>query len=159
MQLAKEKKTVPRRELFKESPKPYKLPALDPDPLQNAFDQMELIGFPLESPFDLLDNPPNAPMRANMLHKMIGKRVRIEGYLITVKNTKTSNFQLMNFGNFVDRDGDFIDTVHFPEAADRFPFTGRGVYLIEGIVMEEFGVTSIEVSKMERLAFRNLDDE
>jgi DNA polymerase-3 subunit alpha len=57
----------------------------------------------------------------------------------------------MFFGNFLDRDGDFIDTVHFPPVAKRYPFRGKGIYRITGVVMEEFGCVSVEVSRMERL--------
>lgn len=58
----------------------------------------------------------------------------------------------MFFGNFIDIDGDFIDTVHFPPVAAKYPFRGRGIYRITGVVMEEFDCISIEVSHMARLA-------
>ncbi|HLV93040.1 MAG TPA: hypothetical protein VKX34_07955 [Aequorivita sp.] len=58
----------------------------------------------------------------------------------------------MYFGNFIDRQGHFIDTVHFPNIARQYRFRGKGVYAITGKVMEEFDCTSIEVSKIERLA-------
>ena len=58
----------------------------------------------------------------------------------------------MHFGTFLDRDGDFIDTVHFPPVAIKYPFRGRGIYEITGRVMIEFDCVTIEVSKMERLA-------
>ena len=74
------------------------------------------------------------------------------GYLVTAKNTKTANKKVMHFGNFLDIDGYFIDTVHFPIIAAQFPFRGKGVYSITGIVKEEFGCISIEVQRMERLA-------
>jgi len=54
------------------------------------------------------------------------------------------------FGNFIDRKGFFIDTVHFPETAARHPFRGRGVYAIRGRVSEEFDCLSIEVQSMEK---------
>ena len=58
----------------------------------------------------------------------------------------------MYFGTFLDADGDFIDTVHFPPVAARYRFRGKGIYRVTGVVMEEFGCLTIEVSKMERLA-------
>jgi DNA polymerase-3 subunit alpha len=58
----------------------------------------------------------------------------------------------MFFGNFVDRDGHFVDTVHFPPVARQYRFRGKGVYSITGKVMEEFDCITIEVLKMERLA-------
>jgi len=54
----------------------------------------------------------------------------------------------MNFGTFIDFEGQFIDTVHFPPVAAKYPFRGRGVYAITGKVVSEFGFLSIEVSKM-----------
>ena len=58
----------------------------------------------------------------------------------------------MHFGTFLDRDGHFIDTVHFPPIAAKFPFRGRGVYKITGRVLEEFDCINIEVISMLRLA-------
>jgi hypothetical protein len=58
----------------------------------------------------------------------------------------------MHFGNFLDGDGDFVDTVHFPPVAAKFPFRGKGIYSITGKVMIEFDCVTIEVSHMERLA-------
>ena len=44
--------------------------------------------------------------------------------------------KLMYFGTFLDRDGDFIDTVHFPPVAAKYPFRGKGIYKITGKVMK-----------------------
>ena len=76
----------------------------------------------------------------------------IEGYLITTKNTVTKNQQMMHFGTFIDREGYFVDTVHFPPIASKFPFRGRGVYAITGKVLEEFDCITIEVVAMYKLA-------
>ena len=58
----------------------------------------------------------------------------------------------MYFGTFIDRDGHFIDTVHFPSIASKFPFRGRGIYAITGKVLEEFDCINIEVVSMYKLA-------
>ena len=58
----------------------------------------------------------------------------------------------MFFGTFIDRDGDFIDTVHFPPVATKFPFRGKGIYSINGKVIEEFNCINIEVISMKKLA-------
>ena len=34
----------------------------------------------------------------------------------------------MQFGTWLDRDGYFIDSTHFPPVAAKYPFRGRGVY-------------------------------
>ena len=58
----------------------------------------------------------------------------------------------MYFGTFLDKDGDFVDTVHFPLVAAKYRFQGSGIYRITGKVMEEFDCINLEVVKMERLA-------
>ena len=58
----------------------------------------------------------------------------------------------MHFGTFLDRDGDFLDTVHFPPIVAKYPFRGKGIYKITGKVMIEFDCVTIEVSHLERLA-------
>ena len=58
----------------------------------------------------------------------------------------------MYFGTFLDKNGDYIDTVHFPPVAKKYPFRGRGVYQLTGKVTEEFDCVSIEISYMEKLS-------
>ena len=58
----------------------------------------------------------------------------------------------MCFGTFIDYDGHFIDTVHFPPIAAKFPFRGKGVYEITGKVLEEFDCITIEVISMRKKA-------
>ncbi len=60
--------------------------------------------------------------------------------------------KIMHFGTFLDRNGDFIDTVHFPPVAAKYPFRGKGIYTITGKVIEEFDCINIEVIVMVRLA-------
>jgi DNA polymerase-3 subunit alpha len=81
------------------------------------------------------------------------KRFSILGYLITVKDTATKGGKRMNFGTFIDREGHFVDTTHFPNVARDYPFRGRGVYMIIGKVVEEFGFYSIEVTRMDKLSY------
>jgi len=59
----------------------------------------------------------------------------------------------MFFGNFIDRKGYFLDTVHFPPVAKAYPFTGRGIYRVVGKVTEEFGCFQIEAAEMHRVAY------
>ena len=138
--------------LFKTPKVNYKMPKLPNTQLEDAFDEMELLGFPLCDPFQLLLEPSTHPVRVKHLAAFAGKQISIEGYLVTTKNTSTSNGKRMYFGTFLDRDGYFIDTVHFPPVAAKYRFRGRGVYTITGKVVVEFDCISIEVIKMERLA-------
>ncbi|WP_430466974.1 DNA polymerase III subunit alpha [Winogradskyella ouciana] len=138
--------------LFRSERINYSTPELPSTALENAFDEIELLGFPLCNPFHLLEKESTTRLRAKHLTKLEDKYVKIEGYLVTTKNTKTSNGKLMHFSTFLDRNGDFIDTVHFPPVASKFPFRGKGIYEIIGKVMVEFDCVTIEVSKLERLA-------
>jgi len=131
------------------------LPELAGGEEEDAYDEIELLGFSLSSPFNLLT--PAAHARANCaipsraLPEFIGRTVTIAGYLVTVKETATIKGDRMLFGCFVDREGQWIDTVHFPRIAQAFPFRGRGAYLIHGSVHEEFGCVNVNVESMEKL--------
>ena len=58
----------------------------------------------------------------------------------------------MQFGTFLDSDGCFFDTLHFPQSLKQYPFRGDGVYLVQGKVVVEFGMPSLEVRKMAKLS-------
>jgi DNA polymerase III alpha subunit len=151
-----EKHSKPRTEqtrLFQPPTKSYALPRLDHQKVEDAFDEMEYLGFPLCHPFDLLREEVQDDIRLCHLHEHVGERVTVYGYLVTAKNTKTVKGDRMSFGNFVDRDGAFLDTVHFPDVAARYPFRGKGVYAVTGKVTEEFNFQIIEVECMERLPY------
>lgn len=143
---------LPRNMLFKPPKKEFELPQLQSTAMEDAFDQIELLGFPLCSPFHLLKDPPEEHLLARDLSVNLGNEIRIMGYLVTTKPTSTLKGERMHFGTFLDREGYFFDTVHFPPVAAKYPFRGRGVYLIRGTVTEEFDVYSIEVSFIEKLA-------
>jgi DNA-directed DNA polymerase III PolC len=138
-------------ELFDTTPADYPLPALHREPHEDAFDEIELLGFPIGDPYRLLKTKDRGDTHAKELNKKLQKQVSIVGYVITTKNTKTSRYELMHFGTFYDEHGDVFDTVHFPPVAKRFPFRGRGFYLLHGKVVEDFGVPTIEVSFMDKL--------
>jgi DNA polymerase-3 subunit alpha len=150
--------TKPEPELFDVRAKEFTLPELAYEAHEEAFDELELIGFPMCSPFELLQQPPDVTLRSADLKDHIGKPVTIIGYLIHVKHTPTSKGERMHFGVFLDLDGQWLDTVHFPPVARKHPFQGPGCYRITGKVVEEFEFVSIEVSKLERLAYVSLDN-
>ncbi len=143
-------------QLFRAKPKNYKLPNLPEDHIEDAYDEMELIGFPLCSPFLLIHQGLTSRIKAANLERYTGERISTLGYLVTVKKTKTSNGKLMYFGTFLDEDGAFLDTVHFPPVAIKFPFRGRGIYKISGVVTEEFDFCSIEVEQLQKINY--IDD-
>lgn len=152
---SKSKSRTPKGGLFDVEPATYPLPTLQRESIEDAFDEIELLGFPLCNPFDLLASTDYGKTVAGELHDKIGQVVHIVGYLVTVKATRTKSMQTMNFGTFLDHQGHVFDTVHFPDIAQRFPMRGRGFYSIKGRVVQEFGVPSIEVTSMEKLPMIN----
>jgi DNA polymerase-3 subunit alpha len=146
-------------ELFDLEPEKYQLPKLENTWLDNALDEIELLGFSLCSPFKLLKDPIKNNLTSSDLKKHIGKIVEIIGYHITTKNTRTAHGETMYFGTFLDIEGHWLDTVHFPPSAKNFPFTGPGCYRIIGKVVEEFDFIYIDVSHQYRLPIINKDDQ
>ena len=141
----------------RDSPEDLNLPILEEGPLDQAFDEIELLGFPLCSPFDLLSDPSGVIehdcIPASRLSAVKGRRVRLIGYYVCQKSVRTVKGQHMAFGTWLDRSGDFFDTVHFPDILSRHPFRGPGLYKIDGRVTEEFGFFSLEAITMEKLPF------
>lgn len=80
-----------------------------------------------------------------------GRQVCMYGYLVTTKPVRTVKGEQMHFGCFVDCEGNFFDTVHFPEASRQYPFRGRAVYRLCGRITEEAGFMSLEVGSMVKL--------
>lgn len=142
--------------LFEEEADTYQLPTFEESPNDQAFDEIELLGFPLCSPFDLLEEgakqeAPGLPAREMADH--INELVTMTGYYICRKDTRTIKGELMQFGTWLDREGRFFDTVHFPEQVKKTPFRGRGLYRIRGRLTSDFGFVSLETMAMERLAY------
>jgi len=148
---SKDKRQQAPASLFKIKSRPFSLPPLRTTELEDAFDQLELLGFPLINPFKLLEDRPANPLLASDFPNFNEKIVRILGYLVTTKNTSTVTGKRMHFGTFIDQDGHFFDTTHFPKVSESFPFYGRGIYEITGKVVEEFGFYSMEVTAMRKL--------
>lgn len=135
--------------------KQFTLPRLEYDPLEDAYDEMELLGFPVTmSWFDLLMTPFRGEVTALEMKKHIGKTVRMVGSLVTIKYVRTVKKEWMHFAAFLDREGEFFDTVHFPDSLTQYPFRGQGVYLVLGVIIEEFGFPSLNVLKMAKLPYR-----
>ena len=141
--------------LFPVTVKEYTLPKLEYNILEDAYDELELLEFPVSlSYFDLLVTKYRGDVKASDLIGLIGQKVRMIGYLVTIKYVRTIKKELMHFGTFTDVDGEFFDTVHFPDSLAVYPFKGYGVYLILGKVTEEFGFASLTVEKLAKLPFK-----
>ena len=76
------------------------------------------------------------------------------GNLVTVKHVRTKQKQWMNFGTFLDAEGEFFDVVNFPDSLRRYPYKGKGIYLIYGEITEEFGYPGMTALKMARLPYK-----
>jgi DNA-directed DNA polymerase III PolC len=145
-------KPVTTVDLFDTEPKNYPLPHLERNSMEDAFDEIEILGFPLCTPFALLKTNNYGDTTADQLPLKKGKQISIIGYLITTKDTSTMKTrEHMCFGTFYDANGVVFDSVHFPDSARRFPFRGRGFYEMKGRVIEEFGVYTVEVNSMTKL--------
>ncbi len=141
-------------QLFEEYREEYELPVLEEGEYDQVFDELELLGFPVSmSPFEMTTEDCNTGITAKQMSENTGKIIEIAGYFVTRKYVRTVHKKLMNFGTFIDREGRFFDTVHFPQALAKFPFKGRGIYRIRGRVTVEFDFPSIEVIMMEKLPF------
>ena len=137
-------------DLFDTEPKEYPLPTLERNSIEDAFDEIELLGFPLCNPFNLIENPERGIL-ADELKQNLGKEIFILGYCVTTKPTATRAGVPMAFGTFNDRAGKVFDTVHFPQIEKKYPLRGRGFYAIKGKVTEDFGVYAIEVTWMDKV--------
>lgn len=143
-------------ELFLRERLQFELPKLSHRPLDDLYQEMELLGFPVGDVFDLLEMPEGVSVQmAKDLPDYQGKTVAVIGYFVTYKRVRTVNRSLMYFGVFLDRDSAWLDTVHFPQVARQYPFRGAGFYLIRGRVQEEYGTYSITVQTMEQLGLKS----
>jgi len=137
------------------SHKDFTLPELSYHAIEDTYDEIELLGFPLSmSEFDLLQTDYRGDVIAVDMSKYLGQTVRMLGNYVTAKNVKTVRGDYMAFGTFYDVQSNFFDTTHFAQSLAKYPFEGRGVYLIEGKVVQEFGFYSVEVSKLAKLPTR-----
>ncbi|SFW69609.1 DNA polymerase-3 subunit alpha [Sinomicrobium oceani] len=136
--------------LFRTQQKEFAIPVLQTSKPEAAFDQLELLGFCLCSPFDLLQETPRSNKGAQDLKYTEGKYIDIYGYLVAVKKTRTHRGDEMFFGTFIDHYGEVFDVVIFPPVARKNKFYGKGIYRMYGKVVNEFGFLSIEVVKMRK---------
>lgn len=143
------------RPLFNQPVRNFCLPRLEKNKLDDAYDEIELLGFPVSCTwFDMLETSYRGDLPAHELTRNKGKSVRMIGHLVCIKYIRTIKKELMNFGCFIDPEGNYFDTTHFPQSLKQYAFKGAGTYLIKGKVVEEFGYPSLEVEKMAKLPVR-----
>ncbi|HVK98009.1 MAG TPA: hypothetical protein VM368_09330, partial [Flavisolibacter sp.] len=145
--------------LFKDDPVPFHLPALEQQPLDDAIDEIELLGFPVCNVFALVDEDLTSYVPANEIERFLGKEVKVLGYLVTSKPVFTIKKETMYFHTFIDAAGDWLDTVFFPVIAHKYPVTGKGFYSMKGKVVEEFGIYSVDVTYCRKIGIKSRADK
>ena len=149
------KEPEPMKQLFSSPPRDFILPDLEHSRLDDAYDEIELLSFPVSLTwFNMLETSFRGEVAAKDLIRHAGEKIRMVGHLVTIKYIKTIKKEWMNFGCFIDPEGSFFDTTHFPQSLKNYPFKGAGTYLIMGKVVEEFGYPSVEVEKLAKLPIK-----
>jgi DNA polymerase-3 subunit alpha/error-prone DNA polymerase len=139
--------------LLPEPVKEYKLPVLKRSPFEDAFDEIELLGFPLSvTPFNLLQTRYRGDVMARDLVKYHRQTVRMLAYLISRKHVPTK-MGAMYFGTWIDTNGELFDTAHFTGSLTAYPFKGGGCYLLQGTVEVDYHFPTITISKMAKMPF------
>jgi len=139
--------------LLQEPVKEYKLPVLERCDFEDAFDEIEILSFPVScSPFDLLKTTYRGDVMAKDLLIHHKKQVKMLAYLVSTKQVPTK-LGTMYFGTWIDAEGEYFDTAHFANSLVNYPFKGGGCYLLLGIVEVDFHFPTITISKMEKMPF------
>jgi DNA polymerase-3 subunit alpha/error-prone DNA polymerase len=139
--------------LLQEPVKEFVLPQLERSAFEDAFDEIELLGFPVScSPFDLLQTSFRGSVMAKDLLNHHKKQVRMLAYLISRKHVPTK-MGAMYFGTWIDAQGELFDTAHFTDSLAAYPFQGGGCYLLLGSVEVDYHFPTITVSKMAKMPF------
>lgn len=137
--------------LIEEPLQKYQLPALKRERFEDAFDELELLGFPVScSPFDLLKTRYRGSVFVKDLLKHHKKQVKMLAYLISRKHVPTKK-GAMYFGTWIDANGDYFDTAHFPDSLKQYDFLGGGCYLLLGTVEVDYHFPTITIHKMAKL--------
>lgn len=151
----KKQSKVYQESLFSMPVKQFKIPDFEQNKLEDAYDEIELLEFPVTLTFfDMLKSSFRGDIFARDLENNIGNEARMVGILAHRKQVCTSNGNLMYFGCFIDATGNFFDTTHFPTSLKYYPFQGHGIYLLFGKVVTDFGHASVEVQKMAKLPIK-----
>jgi DNA polymerase-3 subunit alpha/error-prone DNA polymerase len=139
--------------LFQEPVREYRFPVLPRDPFEDAFDEIEILSFPVScTPFQLLQTTYRGDVMAKELPAYHKRQVKMLAYLVSTKQVPTKA-GTMFFGTWIDMEGAYFDTAHFADSLQRYPFKGGGCYLLLGVVEVDFHFPTISISKMEKMPF------
>ncbi|PZU89051.1 MAG: DNA polymerase III subunit alpha [Chryseobacterium sp.] len=144
--------------LFDEPQKDYELPAIDRNPFEDAFDEIEILGFPVSySIFDLLKTKYRGHVLVKDLPKNHKKQVKMLAYLISRKHVPIKQKDhphgkdFMYFGTWIDCEGQYFDTAHFPKSLKKFPFKEGGIYLLQGTVEVDYHFPTVTITRMAKM--------
>jgi len=138
---------------FHEPIKEFELPVLARSRFEDAFDEIELLGFTVScTPFDLLVTKFRGDVMAKDLLSHHKKQVRMLAYLVSRKHVPTKMGE-MYFGTWIDANGEFFDTAHFNDSLKKYPFQGGGCYLLLGNVEVDYHFPTITILKMQKMPF------
>ncbi|WP_269235576.1 DNA polymerase III subunit alpha [Flavobacterium flavigenum] len=139
--------------LIEQPAKEFKLPVLERSVFEDAFDEIELLNFPVScTVFDLLQTRHRGDVMVRDLLKYHKKQVRMLAYLISTKQVPTKRGN-MYFGTWIDNEGAYFDTTHFPDSLVQNPFQGGGCYLLLGTVEIDYHFPTITISRMAKMPF------
>jgi len=133
--------------------KKYTLPKLERSEFEDAFDEIELLSFPVScTPFDLLQTKFRGGVRARQLTAHHKQPVKMLAYLISQKHVPTKKGDMF-FGTWIDLEGHYFDTAHFADCLKQYPFQGGGCYLLLGKVEVDYHFPTITIEKMAKMPF------
>lgn len=138
--------------LFKIQHKEFKLPKLDNNWIENAYDEMELLGFPLCDYFHLVNVEMKNGVLAVDMKNHVNKNVLIYGSLVTTRYNKTYKGDLMRLSTFIDKNGCYFDAVHFIDVVEKYPINGLGVYACYGKITDRYDFYSMSVIWSKKLS-------
>jgi error-prone DNA polymerase len=149
------RKTAPS--LFDKPAPPIPPPPLPPDNRRDRLRrEFAVLGFLCDRhPMALYETGlKNAAItKARDLHRFVGKRIRMAGWLLTGKVVHTKHGEPMEFLSFEDETG-LVETTFFPKVYDKFCHMidwGRP-YLLSGKVEENWGTITLTVDTVAPLA-------
>ncbi len=131
----------------------FELPTLQEGRFDQAFDEIELLGFPLCSPFEMLAEVPGGTLGVRDFGRFKKREVQVLGYFVTRKDLRTRQGKAMAFGTWLDANGDYFDTTHFPGKWRHGDLQAGGIYLITGFVSEDFGFLTLDAERLFRLPY------
>lgn len=112
---------------------------------------------PTFSIFDLLKTKYRGHVLVKDLLQYHKKQVKMLAYLISRKHVpiKKKNHQGkkddMYFGTWIDAEGEYFDTAHFPDSLRKFPFKEGGIYLLLGTVEVDYHFPTVTINKMAKM--------